>query len=137
MNETWMASLRLAHAYWLYPFGLLATVVFFLLAFAVLRRRPLPTRFPFLNRIFLISADLQWLLGVMYWVATQQWSVRDESMIQFRHPVIMTAVWLMYRYGNNKMKNSLNAETAARDGFWYYSLAVVFLVIGVFQVMGS
>lgn len=58
-------------------------------------------------------------------------------MIQFRHPVIMTAVWLMYRYGNNKMKHSLNAETAARDGFWYYSLAVIFLVIGVFQVMGS
>ncbi len=137
MNETWLASLRVAHSYWLYPFGLLATVVFVLLAFAVLRRSPLSTRFPFLNRIFLISADLQWLLGVMYWVATQQWSVRDEAMMQFRHPVIMTAVWLMYRYGNNKMKNSLNAETAARDGFWYYSLAVVFLVIGVFQVMGS
>ncbi len=137
MNETWLASLRLAHAYWLYPFGLLAVVVFVLLAFTVLARRPLPARFPLLNRIFLVSADLQWLLGVMYWVASQQWSARDESMIQFRHPVIMTAVWLMYRYGNNKMKHSLNAETAARDGFWYYSLAVIFLVIGVFQVMGS
>ncbi len=134
MNTIWADSLLLAHRWWVIPFGLLLLVTWGILATSVIRKCPLASGFPLLNRVFLISADMQWLLGVLYWVTTQQWQ-SSIALIAFRHPLLMTAVWFMFRYGNYKMKSRESEEDRIRDGFAYYLLGGIFTTIGLVQIL--
>lgn len=134
VNDTWLASLILAHSIWVYPFGILTLGVLALLGYAQFARKSLPRQFPLLNRVFLISLDMQWLLGVVAWAAGQQWQ-NSAALVSFRHPILMTAVWFMFRHGNRKMKAARDEEMRIKDGFAYYALSFVLLVIGVFQIL--
>lgn len=136
MNDTWVLSLLLAHRWWVIPFGLLLLMAWGTLAVSLLRKQPLPKTFPLLNRLFLIAADMQWMLGLLYWVTAQQWQ-SPIALVAFRHPLLMTAVWFMFRYGNYKMKASDSEETRLRDGFAYYLLGGIFTVVGLVQILGA
>ncbi len=136
MNETWELSLLLAHRWWVIPFGLLLLAAWGTLTLCLIRKQPLPPSFLLLNRLFLIAADMQWMLGVLYWVTTQQWQ-SPFALIAFRHPLLMTAVWFMFRYGNVKMKRRQDEADRLRDGFAYYLLGGVFTVVGLVQILGA
>ncbi len=136
MNDVWVQSLLLAHRWWVIPFGLLLLAAWGTLTVCLVRKHPLPKWFLLLNRLFLISADMQWMLGVLYWITAQQWQ-SQVALIAFRHPLLMTAVWFMFRYGNYKMKNSADAESRLRDGFAYYLLGGIFTVVGLVQILGT
>ena len=49
----------------------------------------------------------------------------------------MTAVWVMYRYGNRKMKLADDDQIRTRDGFAYYLLSGAFTLVGVWQIINS
>lgn len=134
MNAVWIDSLQVAHRYWLFPFALLGLGTLGVLAASLIGQRELPAWFPRLNRFFLIALDMQWMLGGLYWLSAQQW-LAASPLAAFRHPVLMTAVWIMYRYGNRKMKNSFDARARVRDGFAYYLLSSVFVAVGVWQIV--
>ncbi len=134
MSEMGLSGLALAHRTWIIPFGLLAVATFGALAYSMARKRPLVSYFPLLNRSFLVSLDMQWLLGVLFWAVGQQWQ-GTSPLVAFRHPILMTAVWIMYRYGNRKMKFAVNEQTRIRDGFAYYLLSGAFVVVGVWQIL--
>ncbi len=134
MNELWLSGLATAHRIWVFPFGLLAVSAFTVLAYSILARMPLPAFFLPLNRVFLVSLDMQWLLGVLSWATGQQWQ-GTLPLVAFRHPILMTAVWIMYRYGNRKMKLAAEEQSRVREGFAYYLLSGLFTIVGVWQVL--
>ncbi len=134
MNDEWLSALALAHRIGTVPFGLLAAATFGVLAYAMMRKRPLASYFPLLNRVFLVSLDMQWMLGVLHWAVGQQWQ-GTSPLVAFRHPILMTAVWIMYRYGNRKMKSADQEQNRIRDGFAYYLLSGAFTLVGVWQIL--
>lgn len=136
MNDTWLASLQLAHRWWVIPFGILAAATLLVMLASMIRKQPLPPSFLLLNRVFLIGADMQWVLGVAYWLAAQQYS-SASLLVAFRHPILMTAVWFMYRYGNHKMKRSFDEQSRLRDGFAYYLTGSLFVVWGIIQIVSA
>lgn len=136
MNEIWLSSLTLAHRYWGIPFGLLAAACLLMLAVSLIGRRSLPARFLLVNRVFLVSVDMQVMLGILAWLVAQQWQ-NPSPLVAFRHPILMTAVWFMFRYGYRKMKQSASEEDRIRNGFAYYLLASVFTIVGVWQILAG
>ncbi len=134
MNELWFSGLATAHRIWTVPFGLLAAATMGVLAYSMIGKRPLASYFPLLNRVFLVSLDMQWMLGILNWAAAQQWQ-SPSPLVAFRHPILMTAVWIMYRYGNRKMKTADGEQNRIRDGFAYYLLSGIFTIVGVWQIL--
>ncbi len=134
MNAMWLSSLAIAHRIWAIPFGLLAVATFGMLAYSMMGKRPLASHFLLWNRVFLVSLDMQWMLGVLHWAVGQQWQ-GTSPLVAFRHPILMTAVWIMYRYGNRKMKAAAEEQTRIRDGFAYYLLSGAFTIVGVWQIL--
>lgn len=134
MNETWLSGLTLAHRLWSFPFGLLAAATLAVLVYSMLSKRPLVSGFRLFNRIFLVSLDIQWMLGVLNWAIGQLW-LGGSQLVAFRHPILMTAVWIMFRYGNRKMNLASDEQTRIRDGFAYYLLSGAFTLIGVWQIL--
>lgn len=84
-----------------------------------------------------IAVDIQWLLGIVLYIARSGWQAQYGTAARFEHPFIMTLAFVAMHVANARAKRA----TADRSRYQIMALgtlvAVVLVVVGIMRLAGG
>lgn len=89
-----------------------------------------------INRVVPILVDVQWLLGLVLYVAAGFWQVADAGKAYW-HPLAMTAAVVVAHIFSARVKKSTSDRERFQSGLIGYVVTLVLIALGVYFVLGS
>jgi hypothetical protein len=88
-----------------------------------------------LSLAFLITMDIQLLLGLVLWIMEQRWSGGDP-LRSWEHPITMILAVAATHITWSRLKTT-NEESKVRVALFGFAVAAVLLTIGILRITGQ
>jgi len=89
-----------------------------------------------LNRVTPIFIDIQWLLGLIVWIANSWWSAGDRVRA-WEHPITGTIVLVVAHIFSARARKATNDKVKFRTAFIGYLVTGVLIALNIYLVVGS
>jgi hypothetical protein len=128
-------ALYQAHSGWRYIVILVAIVVFVKLLIGLVSNARWSQLDQRLGAAFPVVMDIQLLLGIILWVARQQWTIASPART-WEHPLTMLLAVAVAHITWTRVKKSSTDAGKFRTGTIGYALAGLLVALGVMRITG-
>lgn len=125
-----------AHSGWRY-LVLVALIVAVVWYFVAWLRKSEASGFPAtMNRWLPIIIDIQWLLGLILWIAQQRWT-GAQPLASWEHPVTMTLAVIAAHVTSSRVRKADTDEGKNRTAAVGYLITLLIIALAVWRIVGS
>lgn len=128
--------LKMAHSGWRYVVLLLLIVALLKYLIGWLSNSKWSNFDTLLNRLTPIAIDIQWLLGIIVWIALSWWNNGDRARA-FEHPLIATVAVVVAHIFAARARKAGTDDARYRTAFLGYLITSVLLALGIYLVVGA
>jgi hypothetical protein len=124
-----------AHSGWRYIVIVVAIAVFVKLVLGLVSNRQWDGWDQRLGAAFPVIMDIQFLLGLVLWIARQQWTI-PLPMRTWEHPVTMILAIAVAHIAWSRVKQTETSAAKYRIGVIGYAVAGLLLTVGTMRITG-
>jgi hypothetical protein len=88
-----------------------------------------------LNRLTPISLDIQWLLGIILWIAGTYWIYPRN--IAWEHPITLTVAVIVAHFFSARVGRATTDPDRYRTAFVGYLITGLVVMLGVYTILGN
>lgn len=125
-------TLLTIHSWWRWVVLVVAAITVIKMLYGWLARRDWASLDDQLGMIFTITIDIEVLLGLLVWIASQAWG--RGMAAAFEHPLTMLLAVVLAHVGRSRARKAADSAAKYRTSAIFYTVSFALILAGIFLV---